>query len=590
MMKKLSLKLLQKLSPSFLNEVHITQASRGHTFFRVFEYSVSVASFTLAVTVICAFVLPLGAAFLPLITDFAPFAKNAAAFAMGGTHIFNTAAYTLVVALASTAVALVVGIAAAFFTANRSFFGRRFLLSLSAVPLCVPPLVIALGFVSVFGVNGIFNKAIAASFHAEPLTCLYSPLGIIIAQGFYNFPLVMLIVSNAWQKIGRTEIDAARLLGANEMRIFFTVTVHKLSSAIAASCIPVFLYCFFSFMIVLLFGAPGSSTLEVEIYRAAKITLDYKTAATLAFIETCCAMLVVIAYSVAKKSTRAQNASSTQNTPNKKNAPFATSGKTAYVKIAGALYQSRLSKCAERTGAIFFGATILLFFIFPLMGIAAGALSANSIGTFFAKHAPFAPPFFSQGLRAALLGTCVVSPCTATLCVVSATIYAVFLRMNKHLSHALALQIIPLMPLAVSSVVIGYGLTSVVKYASVFLLVIAQSSLAWPLAFRIVHAALQAVPQEAIDASLLLSTARIDTVFRIMLPSVKRSIASAFCFCFAASAGDAALPLVLAVPKFDTLALYTYRLASSYRFAEACACGMLLCVLCMTLLWITRKE
>lgn len=600
-MERLSLKLSQRLPLFLLNNTRMGYVSRAHKFFRAFEYSVSAASIALAGTVIFAFALPLGAAFLPLVTSFAPLAKSVESLSMGGTHMLRIALYTLSIALLSTVVACAVGVCAAFFTANRLFFGRRFLLSLSAVPLCVPPLVIALGFVSVFGVNGIFNKAIAASFHVEPLTFLYSPLGIIIAQGFYNFPLVMLIVSNAWQELGRTELDAARLLGAHEARIFFTVTVHKLSPSIAASCIPVFLYCFFSFMMVLLFGAPGSATLEVEIYRAAKVTLDYKAAAMLALIETCCAMAVVIVYSVLKKSAGAQNvqnAPATTNAPmvhepntqTKHAAPFALSGNETRVKIAGARYQSTASKCMELAGALFLGAAILLFFIFPLVGIAAGAVSSSSMGALSAKGAPRAPLFFSHGFRTALRGTCIAAPCTAALCVTSATVYAVFLRMNKRLSCSLALQIIPLVPLAVSSVVVGYGLTAVVTRASVFSLVLAQSSLAWPLAFRIVHAALQAVPQEAVDASLLLSTARIDTTFRILLPSIKRSIASAFCFCFAASAGDATLPLVLAVSKFDTLALYTYRLASSYRFAEACACGMLLCVLCMVLLWATRTE
>jgi thiamine transport system permease protein len=48
------------------------------------------------------------------------------------------------------------------------------------------------------------------------------------------------------------------------------------------------------------------------------------------------------------------------------------------------------------------------------------------------------------------------------------------------------------------------------------------------------------------------------------------------------SAGDATLPLVLALQKFDTLSLFTYRLAGSYRFPEACASGLVLGLICMT--------
>ncbi|MBP5696324.1 MAG: iron ABC transporter permease, partial [Treponema sp.] len=50
---------------------------------------------------------------------------------------------------------------------------------------------------------------------------------------------------------------------------------------------------------------------------------------------------------------------------------------------------------------------------------------------------------------------------------------------------------------------------------------------------------------------------------------------------FAVSLGDATLPLVLAIPNFSTLALYTYRLAGAFRFNQACACAVLMIILSM---------
>ena len=90
---------------------------------------------------VLAFVLPLVHAVLPL--------KDAS----GGlslvfsSRVVRVAFRTLVLALLSSLLALVIGIPAAFFTATRRFPGRRLLLSLSAVPLCVPPLLVALGYV-----------------------------------------------------------------------------------------------------------------------------------------------------------------------------------------------------------------------------------------------------------------------------------------------------------------------------------------------------------------------------------------------------------------------------------------------------------
>ena len=115
------------------------------------EYGVCVFASVLFILIIGAFAVPLAAAFSPL------FVKTESTRIAGG-YIARTALRTLAIAFFSTLTAAAIGIPAAFFTANRSFPGKRFILSLSAVPLCVPSLIVALGFVSVFGINGAVNS------------------------------------------------------------------------------------------------------------------------------------------------------------------------------------------------------------------------------------------------------------------------------------------------------------------------------------------------------------------------------------------------------------------------------------------------
>ena len=528
------------------------------------EYAVCFLSSTLFILIIGAFVVPLAASFSPLFT-------RTESARIAGIYIARTALRTLAIAFFSTLTAAAVGIPVSFFTANRSFPGKRFILSLSAVPLCVPSLVIALGFVSVFGINGAVNSILIKIFHLKnaPITLLYSTIGIVIVQGFYNFPLVTAVVSSSWETLSPVKRDAARLLGANERRIFFTVTLHELSPAIAASCVPVFLYCFFSFMIVLLFGSPGSSTLEVEIYRAARASLDFKTAAALALIETLCAMTVLFVYGACK---------STAGT----GAVRYTGEKDAH-PIGHAPYEERCTKIIEYVFAAVLAFLVALFFLAPLAGIAAGGFSAQSGLPSFIKIID------SRGFKKALCGTCVTAPCTALLCVTAGFVYASYIRLRDPLGSSEMLRTLPMLPMALSSVVMGVGMTIAVRRASVATLVLAEAALAWPLAFRQIYASLCTVPQATIDACRMLSPVAPDTVFRIMIPSAKRGIVSAFGFCFAVSMGDTALPLVLSVPRFDTLSLYTYRLASAYRFSDACICGTILCVLCALVFAFGKK-
>ncbi len=529
------------------------------------EYSAAVCAGIIFTCICIAFLFPLGAAILPLFGG-----KSSVSFYY--SKLSRITAYTFETALGSTLIAAAVGIPAAFFTANRTFPGRRFLLSLSAVPFCIPPLIIALGFVGTFGMSGVLNTVLMKAFHLknQPLTFLYSSAGVITAQGFYNFPLVMSVVSASWEQLPTDERDAARLLGAGEGRIFFTVTLHQLSPAIAAACIPVFLYCFFSFMIVLLFGNIGGTTLEVEIYQAARTTLDFKTASALALIETACAMAAVFSYSKIKPAYAADSSAADYGYDR--------------TKIGRALYESRVMKIVEYGSCILLGTVILVFFLCPLFSIFAGGVTGKDGAYVFVKI------INSGGFRNALLGTLETAPFSALLCVVTAFVYAWTLRMRDPLGQNTLLQTLPMLPMAVSSVVMGYGMTLLVDRGTVPALIAAQAALAWPLAFRQIYASLCAVPQDTLDAAVLLSDTPLDTVFRVALPSCRYSTASAFCFCFAVSMGDTTLPLVLSVPRFDTLALYTYRLASSYRFAASCACGTLLCILCVLIFALGKKH
>ena len=120
------------------------------------------------------------------------------------------------------------------------------------------------------------------------------------------------------------------------------------------------------------------------------------------------------------------------------------------------------------------------------------------------------------------------------------------------------------------------------------MLIIAQTALTWPIAFRQIHAQISKIPNGTIEAAKLLSKDRAEVFFRIYIPSAIRGILSAFCFCFSISAGDTTLPLVLSIPKFDTLALFTYRMAGAYRFHEAAAAGTILGLLCIAFFAISN--
>lgn len=493
----------------------------------------------LSLATVVTFIVPLCASFSPLF--FHAHFSFQEIFA-----IVNVAFRTIAIAFFSTLLAIFVGTSSAFFLAKRIFFGKQILYALSAVPLCIPPLALALGEVSVFGVSGIFNRALVF-FHLieKPLTFLYTKFGLIFVQGFYNFPIVMLLVSEKWKTLSIAEEEAARTLGASERKIFFSITVRKLLPAIIASSIPVFMYCFFTFVLVLLFSAPGTETLEVLLYRAARITLDFKTASLIALVETLCALFIVFVYG---------------NFSKKNLASF--SKKITQTKIANALYETTTQKFLERSFAIFLFLIILIFLIFPLAGIFFASFQKTEDSFAFVKL------FSSRSFYKALQGTLETAPFTALLCIVTGTTFSFIVYFSK-IKNKNFLKTILILPMAVSSVALGFGLMQMFHFANKTFLVFLQTAIFWPFAFRQIDSALVSLGKEKIEAALLLSKNNFDAIFRVCIPSVSHSIFSSFGFCFAMSLGDATLPLVLSIPNFDTLSLYTYRLASRYKFSVA---------------------
>ena len=455
--------------------------------------------------------------------------------------------YTLEIALLSTLTAAVVGIPAAYFTARRRFPGRRLLLSISAVPLCVPALIVALGYVSFWGMNGTVNRLFGTNF-----SFLYSTAGIVIAQGFYNAPLVIGIVSDAWERLPREQENAARLLGAGEARILRTVTLRQLSGAIGAACIPVFLFCYFSFMIVLLFSPPGHSTLEVEIYHSIRTTLDIGAGAKLALLETVTAFGIVLAYSFAAR--RSQTTSSGMD----------------YVPV--------VRRWLGGASAIFLPILflILIFLILPLASV------------FVSGAWEFVKVLKAKSFWLAALHSLECGVATGAACTLLGFAYSVAVKLGRR-QGSVVLQTVPVLPMAISSVVISWTATLIFQNGSPALLVALQTALYWPIAYRQIQNGINRVSYETDAAARLLSRSSLDSVLRIYLPSCRPVLISAFAYCFAVSLGDATMPLVLSIRDFDTLALYTYKLAGAYRFSQACACGGFVAAISMLIFGLGKK-
>ncbi|NLV83852.1 MAG: iron ABC transporter permease, partial [Spirochaetales bacterium] len=215
-------------------------------------------------------------------------------------YIFKVLAFTLYQAAVSTVISIVIAIPGAYMLSSYNFTGKRLVSAICMIPFVLPSILVVLGFVIFYGNNGMINVFLMKIFRLEepPLKILYSFKAIILAHAFYNFPLAIGIIASYWERLGTSLGHAAATLGAKRFTIFRTITLARLVPAIISAASLIFLFCFSSFAIMLVLGGgPQFTTMEVEIYRRARVMLDTGGAAALSLISIAVAIILVAIYS-----------------------------------------------------------------------------------------------------------------------------------------------------------------------------------------------------------------------------------------------------------------------------------------------------
>lgn len=488
------------------------------------------------------------------------------------SRIFSIAAFTITQAFLSALAATVIGTMLAYFCAEKKIRSKRFLLSLAAIPVSVPPLIIALAYIFFFGKQGVFNSILyLISGRRLNSEYIYTLFFVVLVHSFYNFPICLKTVTGAWENTDVKLEQAASLLTESKFVIFTKIILPQIYHAIISSFLIIFLYCFFSFLIILLFGGLGRTTLEVEMYQISRTTGNITDAAYIALIETIIAALATCIYVFSKLHV--------QKNP---------------IETQTAKQIKQLNKREKIIFNVLFS-LVILFLILPLVSIFLKSVFnfniSNRDKTFGTKlQSLFAlnmdkwiSMLQSKKNLIALFNTIIVGIITASVSVLTA-IYVHYLEFCLLLKskESLPLKILPYIPLTISPIILGYALQSFFITTSsmpIILLSFAQATTAWTIAYTQINGYFTKIPHSLLFSGSLLAANNADTFIRVCMPQMKGGIKSAFAFCFAISAGDATLPLILKMPNFENISLLIFRLAGSYRFTESAICATLLIIL-----------
>jgi thiamine transport system permease protein len=480
---------------------------------------------------------------------------------LGSPSVAASLRFSLLQAMASAALAMALGLPGAWLLARWDFRGRGLYSALSGIPFVFPPVLFTLGFTRAWGRNGLVNEALMDWFHLSepPIDVAYSFAGVVLAHALFNFPLVVGLVAAVWRRAPASLEDAARCLGASEIRVFLTVTLPGILPGLLAAASLVFLYCFMSFAIPLaLGGGPEFATLEVAVYAAANGEQDFAKAALIALLEALCAVGVLAAWVLLTRRSDAALDGAGASEPRE---PQPFSAMPAW----------------RRAGARLYLAASALLALSPVLALLATSLrpagrpGAVAAWGFSAYATAFGRP---ENLRA-VLDSSLLAVTVAGLAVLT----GLLLTVGDDRRPGWFRPVFFALPVALSSVMLSLGYLVLFPLGgTVLALVLVQATAAYPLAYRAIAAAHGRIGTDLRDAAWVLGAGRFHILRDIELPLLRPALLAAFALCAALSLGEVNAALMLNVADFPLLGLQSYRLMGAYQYPAASALGVAVCL------------
>ena len=134
----------------------------------------------------------------------------------------NALFLSIKIGLLSTLFILLPGIFVGWILAKKSFFGKTILDSIVHLPLVIPPIGVGYILLIMFGKNGSIGSFLFENFN---INLSFSWVGAAIACSVMSFPLMVRPIRVLMEAQDKRIDEAARTLGASELKIFLSITL-----------------------------------------------------------------------------------------------------------------------------------------------------------------------------------------------------------------------------------------------------------------------------------------------------------------------------------------------------------------------------
>ncbi len=129
---------------------------------------------------------------------------------------------SLKVALLCTIILLPLALLAGWLLARKRFFGKSIIEGIVHLPLVLPPVTVGYILLVMFGRNGWLGSFLYENWGIQ---IAFSFTAAVIAAIVVSFPLVTRSIRLSIELVDKNYEEAARTLGASNLRVFFTITL-----------------------------------------------------------------------------------------------------------------------------------------------------------------------------------------------------------------------------------------------------------------------------------------------------------------------------------------------------------------------------
>ena len=468
-------------------------------------------------------------------------------------HLYN---YVLIDYVSSTIILITgvsflvffIGTVTAWIVTNYDFFGKGFFEWSLILPLAIPPYILAYTFTGLFDPFGDANNLVRGIFNLAPDVSVFPNVrnlyGAIVVFSFTLYPYVYLVSRSAFLNQSKSMKESARLLGLNEVGVFFKLGLPIIRPAAIGGLMLVIMETISDFGAVDHFAI---QTFTTGIFRTWHGMYDLQTAMQLASIL----LLIVGLFFILERNSRDR-------------AAF-TSNDSSFMSEKAV----RLPKL--KSSLLFFICFIPLFvgFILPITELALWAFESKS-------------SFFNQKFLQTSFNSISLAITAGLVTAILAVIINFSIRFKpssfiKRLSSLLSIgYAVPGLILAVGMVQLLIYLDNnvlnsvdIVLTGSLFGLLLAYIIKTYALANSSVESGYESITSSMDDSSKLLGTSGWSMLIRVHSPLLRTSFLTAILLVISEVVKELPATLILRPFNFETLAVSTYIYAAEERMYQA---------------------